>query len=261
MQSDATGSTLIASCLAEAMAWRQPVFSALLAMSLLPAAASAAAALKLQIVQRPPYLMVAANGDVSGIAVQPTVAAFKKAGIAVEWQAVPALRQLQRLKDNREKVCSVGWYKTREREQFAKFTHAVSQDSPWAGLANIAFKPPPNLTVKAMLADSQITVLLKNGYVYGDYLDIQIAGMKAQHMETTGDMLQVFKMIARGRAQITFAPVDEIRYYLDAGAISRADTKVIEFPEMPAGYKRYLMCSKQVDDQTIAQFNAALSTP
>src|SRR5476649_1570911 len=151
--------------------------------------------------------------------------------------------------------------KTREREQFAKFTHAVSQDSPWAGLANIAFKPPPNLTVKAMLADSRITVLLKNGYVYGDYLDIQIAGMKAQHMETTGDMLQVFKMIARGRAQITFAPVDEIRYYLDAGAISRADTKVIEFPEMPAGYKRYLMCSKQVDDQTIAQFNAALSTP
>src|SRR5471032_3123005 len=196
MQSDAAGSTLIASCRAGAMAWRRPVFSAMLALSIFPTAVGAAAALKLQIVQRPPYLMVAANGDVSGNAVQPTVASSKKAGIAVEWQAVPALRQLQRLKDNREKVCSVGWYKTREREQFAKFTHAVSQDSPWAGLANIAFKPPPNLTVKAMLADSQITVLLKNGYVYGDYLDIQIAGMKAQHMETTGDMQQVFKMIA-----------------------------------------------------------------
>src|SRR5471030_911016 len=261
MPSVAARCTLIETGRAGAMAWQEAVFSALLALTLLPAAARAAPALKLQIVQRPPYLMVAANGDVSGISVQPTVAAFKKAGIAVEWEAVPALRQLQRLKDNREKVCSVGWYKTREREQFAKFTHAVSQDSPWAGLANIAFKPPPNLTVKAMLADSRITVLLKNGYVYGDYLDIQIAGMKAQHMETTGDMQQVFKMIARGRAQITFAPVDEIRYYLDAGAISRADTKVIEFPEMPAGYKRYLMCSKQVDDQTIAQFNAALSTP
>src|SRR5471032_1804070 len=116
MPSVAAPCTLIEACRAGATAWRRPLFSALLSLALLPAAASAAAALKLQIVQRPPYLIVEANGDVSGIAVQPTVAAFKKAGIAVEWQAVPALRQLQRLKDNREKVCSVGWYKTRERE-------------------------------------------------------------------------------------------------------------------------------------------------
>ena len=232
-----------------------------MALALLPAPAGAASIVKLQIVQRPPYLMMDASGDVSGISVRPTVAAFRKAGIAVAWEAVPALRQLQRLKDNKEKICSVGWYKTKEREQFAKFSHPLSQDAPWAGLANIAFKPPPNVTVKGLLADSQVTVLLKSGYVYGDYLDQQIAGMKAQHKETTGDMPQLFKMIALGRAQIMFAPRDEIQYYLDNGSISKADTKVIEFSEMPAGYQRYLMCSRLVDDDILARFNAALSAP
>ena len=53
---------------------------------LLPELAQAAPVLRLQIVQRPPYLMISPNGDVSGISVGPTVAAFKKAGIPIKWE-------------------------------------------------------------------------------------------------------------------------------------------------------------------------------
>ena len=224
----------------------------------LPQWLMAAPVLRLQIVQRPPYLMISPNGDVSGISVGPTVAAFKKAGIPIKWEEVPALRQLERLARNRERVCSVGWYKTAERERFAKFTDPVSQDSPWVGFANSSFTPPQNATVAAVLADPRMTVLLKNGYVYGAYLDQQIAAMKAQREETTGDMPQVFRMIAAGRAQLTFAPLEEIQYYLNAHLISATNTKIIAFKEIPAGYQRYLMCSKQVEDAVITQFNAAL---
>ena len=219
---------------------------------------AAAAALKLQIVERPPYLMVNADGGFSGIAVEPTVEAFKRAGIEVELEQVPALRQLRRLQLNTEKVCSVGWYKTKEREKFAKFSNPVSQDSPWGAFVNIHYNVPGDSTVKGILSDTHTTVLLKSGYVYGDYLDEQMATMKAQRQETSADMPALFKMVATGRAQIAFAPVEEIQYYLDSRWLHTSDIKIVTFKEMPMGYKRYLMCSKLVDDEVISRFNAAL---
>ncbi|WP_228895642.1 substrate-binding periplasmic protein [Pseudoduganella aquatica] len=231
---------------------------ALLAVSSAPPPCNAAPALTLQIVQRAPYLMVGPGKQMSGISVAPTVAAFRHAGIDVAWEEVPALRQLQRLRANQEKVCSVGWYKTPERERYAKFSDPVSQDSPWAAFAFRGYTPPPSASVRAIFSDPGTKILLKQGFVYGDYLDQAISTMTAQRMDTNGDMHQLFKMIAAGRADISFAPLEEIRYHLDQGSISRASIRIIEFPEMPAGYPRRLMCSKRVDDDLLRRFNAAL---
>ena len=232
-----------------------------LTLSLLPMLAASSAPLVMMVVHRPPYLVVGADGQFSGISVTPVMAALKKAGIAVQWEQVPALRQLQRLKDNRTSACSVGWYQTPEREGFAKFSAPVSQDSPWAAFANAALMVPPKLTVKALLADEHVTVLLKTGFVYGSYLDGQIAAMKAQRKETNGDMLQVLQMVAFGRAQVTFAPQEELQYYMDRRLIGGAGSKIITFHEMPDGYSRHLMCSKRVDDALLHKFNAALAAP
>jgi hypothetical protein len=227
-------------------------------LACLSAAAAAEPPLELQIVHRPPYLIVGPDG-IDGIAVRPALAAFRKAGIEVTWKEVPALRQLQRLKSNQERVCSVGWYKTAERERFAKFTRAVSQDSPWGAFANLPARPTGAMTVRALLADSRLTVLMKAGFVYGDYLDREIAGMRAQRKESHSDMPQVLKMIEVGRAQLTFAPVEEIQYYLRNSALHTGASQLITFSDMPAGYKRHLMCSMRVDDKLIARFNAALA--
>ncbi|MHA4871241.1 substrate-binding periplasmic protein [Duganella sp. PWIR1] len=214
--------------------------------------------LELQIVQRPPYLMVQADGTISGIAVKPTLDAFRKAGIEVFWKEVPAVRQMVRLKANQERVCSVGWYKTPERLRFTKFSSPVSHDSPWAGFAGPQIRLPRDITVRALLADPRVTVLLKTGFVYGDYLDREISTMRARRQETHADMPQVLKMIEVGRAQITFAPIEEIQYYLRHYANSDTESMVIPFRDMPPGYARHLMCSKRVEDQLIARFNAAL---
>lgn len=221
--------------------------------------ASAAPDLVLQIVERPPYLMAGADGSVRGIAVDPTVEAFNRAGISVVWEKVPALRQLIRIQRNDEKVCSVGWYKTPERERFAKYSDPVSQDSPWAAFANPQFELSADASIQSILSNPRTTVLLKSGYVYGAYLDQLIADMKAKRQTTSGDMPQLFKMIAAGRAQISFAPLEEIQYYLDSHWVNSSEIKVIKFKEMPMGYKRYLMCSKLVDNEFIERFNLALS--
>lgn len=222
-------------------------------------AGATAAPLELQIVQRPPYLMVRPDHSMDGIAVRPTAAAFKKAGIDVVWREVPALRQLQRLQANQERVCSVGWYKTAARQRYAKFTQPVSQDSPWAGFASSDFTPVANATVRGLLATPKLSVLIKTGFVYGDFLDRELASMKAQRMDTMADMTQLLLMIEAGRAQLTFAPIEEIQYYLSHYSSGADATSIITFAEMPAGYHRHLMCSKRVEDELIARFNAALA--
>lgn len=233
----------------------------LLPLLLLPHAANAIEPLELQIVQRPPYLEVYPDGTVGGITVAPTVAAFRKAGIQVYWKEVPAVRQVLRLKTNEERICSVGWYKTEERQQFAKFSQPITQDSPWAGFTGPQVQLPRDLTVRAVLADPAVTVLLKTGFVYGDYLDREITLMRAQRKETHADMPQVLRMIEVGRAQITFAPIEEILHYLGHYSNSDSESKIVMFRDMPPGYARHLMCSKRVEDELIARFNTALVAP
>ncbi|WP_332851455.1 substrate-binding periplasmic protein [Duganella sp. S19_KUP01_CR8] len=228
-------------------------------LACLPAMAAASPPLELQIVHFPPYMVVLPGGAMDGIAVRPALAAFKKAGIEVTLREVPALRQLQRLKSNQERVCSVGWYKNRERQQFAKYSDALSQDTPWAAFANLPATPVGDLSAHAILANEQLTVLLKAGFIYGDYLDRAMLGMRARVQHTHADMPQVLRMIEVGRAQLTFAPIEVIQHHLKNYSTGNGETQIITFAEMPAGYKRYLMCSKQVEDGLIARFNAALA--
>lgn len=225
----------------------------------LPAVAAAAPPLELQIVHFPPYMLVLPDGVMDGIAVRPALAAFKKAGIEVTLREVPALRQLQRLKSNQERLCSVGWYKNRERQQFAKYSEALSQDTPWAAYASLPAAPVGELSVRAILANEQLTVLLKAGFIYGDYLERELVGARARLQHTHADMPQVLRMIDVGRAQLTFAPIEVIQYHLKSSPASAGETQIITFAEMPAGYKRYLMCSQQVEDSLLARFNAALA--
>jgi uncharacterized protein (TIGR02285 family) len=235
------------------MAW-----AGFIALIVVPGLACSQSALKMQIVELPPYMVVNSNGDISGLVVDRVAAAFKKAGISTDWQVVPAARQLQLLKQNKERLCSVGWYKTPEREKFAKFSRAILRDSAYVGIANKKYNPPNGVTIDAVLADSQTAVLIKSGFVYGDFLDAKFAAMQAKREISFGDMPQIFKMIAAGRAQITFAPLDEIQYYVNIGLIDKGAINILSFSEMPQGYNRYLMCSQNVEDDVLNKFDMAL---
>ena len=222
------------------------------------AACAADTVLELHIVHRPPYLVVGPNLQVSGSSVEPSVAAFEKAHIPVKWREIPALRQLALLRKNSGKFCSVGWYKTPEREKFAKYSNPVSQDGPWVAVVSSRF-PLVAATVDGIVSDAKLTVLVKDGFVYGTYLDKKFSTMKAARMASAGDMPQLFNMIAAGRADVLFAPKEEAEYYLAQGIFRAEQLRVVTFKEMPQGYYRYLMCSQQVEDSEIARFNAALA--
>jgi uncharacterized protein (TIGR02285 family) len=236
----------------------QPISAMLSLFLLLPSFARAEPPLKLQIVELPPYMIVNSATSVSGLVVEPTMQALKKAGIAYEWEVIPAVRQLLRIKNNQERICSVGWYKTPTRELFAKFSRPIVADSGFVAFANNDYNPPAGVPIDDVLGDSKVTVLVKNGFVHGEYLDAKLQAMKARSEAVFVDMPLIFKMIEAGRGQITFAPLAEIQYYEELGVISKDHYHVITFKEIPSGFHRYLMCSLKVEDDIINKFNNAL---
>ncbi|MFZ6726145.1 hypothetical protein ACO0K2_11690 [Undibacterium sp. MH2W] len=230
-----------------------------LGLILFPRAALSEEKLKLQIIELPPYIIVKSATEVGGTVVEPTLKALHSAGIDFEWEVIPANRQIAQIKNNQEKICSVGWYKTPERELFAKYSKPILIDSKFIAFANIDFNSVQGETLDDILSDPKTQVLIKSSLASGNFLDEKFKNMKATAVITSAEIASVFKMIQAGRAHITFVPADMLKYYQDVGIIQGKNYKVLTFDEMPAGRERYLMCSKLVDDQTIKKFNKALN--
>jgi hypothetical protein len=208
--------------------------------------------------QHPPYVMRDAAGRLSGIVGQPAARAFAKAGVAIDPHESSPPRQLEALRRNEGRVCVLGMYKAPDREKFAKYSKPVSQDQAMVGLANKAFTPPPGITTPALLADPKVTVLLKEAILYGPYLDPLLAAAKARRNLTGAEFGQMVTMIWAGRADLSFFPREEAQYYAKAVGLAATDFNLIAFADMPAGEKRYILCSMQVEDAVLVRLNAAL---
>jgi len=212
----------------------------------------------LQYSERPPYVMRASDGSVGGIAATSAIHAFQKAGIPYALRFMSAKHQIVNLQANEEPICAMAWYKTAEREAFAKFTKPVSQDSATIVLTNIAFQTPPNATVESLLANPATRIVLKNSVVYGPYVETKLSAAKAHLIRTYDEYETIIRVIRNGRADLTFATLEEADYYARYLGYPITSFNVIRFADAPPGENRYIMCSKKVPDAIIERLNAAL---
>jgi ABC-type amino acid transport substrate-binding protein len=212
----------------------------------------------LYYVQRPPFMWRDAQGKVTGVLVTLTAAAFAKAGVAIIWKEASPPRQLAIIESNQSRVCALGRYKTPERLAFAKFSIPYYQDSASVGLANVNFKVSDHARAADLMADPNVTILLKDDIRLGPYTEDLISHMKAKRLGTSNDYEQIIRMIKAGRADFALFSGEEEAYYRNKLGFTDKDFKIIHFPDMPPGEKRYLMCSKQVEDAVLEKINAEL---
>ncbi len=218
----------------------------------------AQAPLVLQYDVRPPFLMANADGSISGKLAVATVAALEKAGVPYVWRNASPTRQLANLRANLEPLCAVGWYKTAERQTFAKYSRAIYQDGPMIGVANLHFQIPQNPRVEDVLGRDDVSVLLKESVVYGPYLQAQFAAMKARPVKSYEPYAQLIKLVQIGRVQLTFVPLEEAEYHVAEMGYRQQDFHFIRFVDMPEGEKRYILCSMKTDDAVLQRIDAAL---
>lgn len=207
---------------------------------------------------RPPYLFVQ-DGVLSGLTGSPVVGAFKAAGVSFVTAETPAARQLKILKDNEGFDCGIGWFKNPEREAFAKFTKPIYQDEPQiVMMAAENNKIKPTDTIEAVLSNPDLMLLVKNAYSYGKGLDALIEKFHPKRQTVSIENIQMFKMVQAQRADYMFAAPEEAAVTIPIAGFQPHQFKLIKLGNMPKGEYRYLMCSQNVPEETIAKLNAAI---
>ncbi|TDR82113.1 hypothetical protein [Paludibacterium purpuratum] len=208
---------------------------------------------------RAPYVVSKPDGTISGLTGTPTTQAFHAAHIPVAWVQMPSNRQLMAIEENLSPACSVGWFKNAERVRFAKFTKPIYRDRPTIGLINTASTiPRPPIALAALLQNTQLRVLIKEGYSYGPYVDRLLQKSKAVPVPTSMDNLVMVRMVALRHADMMFAAEEEAAVLLQQSGIDAARFRILHFTDMPDGEQRYLLCSRAVPDQVIRSLNAVI---
>ncbi len=208
--------------------------------------------------ERPPYLVTTDSG-VTGLTGDPVTIAFEKGGVPYRWQQTPTKRQIYILQQNTGQDCVIAWFKNAERESFAKFSLPVYQDEPQIALARADNQSIPlNGTIEEFFKNPSLTLLVKDGYSYGDFIDQKIETYQPNRLVTTNENNGMLKMIHAGHADYLFIAPEEADGLIKASEFFANDFKKIHFTDILSGENRYILCSMQVDDRIIEQLNAAI---
>jgi polar amino acid transport system substrate-binding protein len=231
---------------------------AMITCLLIPMSGNAEEAMTLSYNERPPYLVPAPDGSATGLTGTPAANAFKTAGIAVTWSKVPTTRQMALVKEPGMN-CAIGWFKNPEREQFAKFTKAIYRDKPWMVLANKGFAAQEGAKLQDILSAKGVRVLTKEAFSYGPYIDGLLAKTKPTTTVSNGTTSQMLQLINANMVDFMFVSEEEAEYLVEQAGLKMTNFRQLRFPDMPAGDKRYIMCSKHVPDDVISRLNKAIT--
>lgn len=210
--------------------------------------------------EREPFYVTQPDGAVTGLVPDPVNEAFAKMGVPINWKLVPVNRALQMLKENLEPVCSPGWYKSPEREEYARFSAAIYADRALVGLSRSDFPVKQGISANELFGRKGIQFLGKTNFSYGPYLDALIKKKPEQEVQRTSapTVSNLVAMIAKRRADFTIVTQEEVAMWVKQEGYTMGDFKVLTFSDVPAFEKRYILCSKLVPEQFMADLDAAI---
>lgn len=208
--------------------------------------------------ERRPYYVTTPN-QVHGLIADRVNWVFKDAGLPFVWVRTPAKRQLEIIRNNEQRACAVGWFKTPERDAFGNFTLPIYIDNPTMAIARadndqISSGDPLART----LSNRRLRLLRKDGYSYGRFIDDGIQEYAPREIVTTAENLSMVKMIHTHRADYFFISKEEAEDVILCSDLPRKDFKVVRFSDMPQGNKRYLICSLKIEEITLLRLNRAI---
>jgi uncharacterized protein (TIGR02285 family) len=236
------------------------IISLLVMLAIMPVT-SQAEPLLMVFRDKPPYSYLE-NGALKGFLLERTQKILARAKIESKFVMLPPKRIFQDIQINAEPVCSFGWYKIPEREKYARFSIPMHQDRPHVILASpkSAQVIRRHKTLKSVMADPKLVLAVADGVSYGPELDTMIAAFPGKVDKALVSPLQVAKKLAGNRADLMFIDQDDYDYMMETNADFRSTGVVrVTYPDLPAGLKRYILCSQKVGEDVMNKINAAIT--
>jgi len=208
---------------------------------------------------RPPYYLTL-GGRPGGFLVDLTSRILIDAGVPHEFQEMPPKRILEALRSPKGSFCSIGWFKTLERERFAVFSHPIYQDRPFVAvfLKHGRVRPPAVDSLKALCSRADLVLGVNAAFSYGQAVDAILDKAASPPLNVNVSQEQLMRMLAAQRFDYMLANPEEIGALTALAGLKEADLEVVRLDDVPRGNLRYLMFSKDTPAETIRRVNAAI---
>ncbi len=223
-----------------------------------PGPGRAATPLTVLYIHRPPYYQTEPDGSAGGALVEIARLVFQRAGIPHRFVRMPPRRVLHAIRQG-EPVCSVGWFRTRERETFARFSDPIYQNLPPGALVRrpAANRWPARPTLEQAMRSGLVLGVVK-GYRYGPPVERLLARLRPRTVRVAGGQENLLRMVARGRVDWMLICPEEAGYRFRTDPDLAARTVFVRFRDAPPGNHRYIMFSRSVPTEVIRAVNRAI---
>lgn len=180
------------------------------------------------------------------------------AGIPFAFVEIPPKRILKNI-EQIEYSCSVGWFKTAERETFARFSDPIYKDMPTGIVLRRSslsmFSEKPTLTE---ILESSLMLGVVDGFSYGSKVDEAIFRLKPSIYAISNEAENLLKMIQSERIDYAFMAPEEANYILQKDLVMKSDLQVIEMANEIEGNFRYLIFSRGVGPEIVDRVNESI---
>ncbi|WP_243309957.1 substrate-binding periplasmic protein [Fundidesulfovibrio agrisoli] len=238
---------------------RTAAFLALTLIVLLMERSAFCAAIHVVYPNRPPYFYTK-DGAPAGTLYEATARILAEAGIEAIFTEMPSRRILYEMQRNPDcELCSFGWFKTAQREAFARFSLPFHQDSPLIAVFRKGNydRSKEEQTLAQMMAPKSATVGVVAGWSYGDAVDALLHKAQGQVVEVA-DRHQQALMLAGGRFLFTLLREDELPSLLELAGIGENEVEYVAVTTGGQGSTRHIMCGRGVPEEVMERIDAAI---
>ncbi|WP_163834005.1 type 2 periplasmic-binding domain-containing protein [Spartinivicinus ruber] len=157
-----------------------------------------------------PYYYFIENNKLAGIVGTKAQFILDASGISYRLLPLPAEQQLAVIKNSNNKVCAIGWFRNKQREQFSKYSIPIYQDLPAVVITTkFQTKVLKKRTIDELLSDKQFIIGIKSGYSYGDFLDKKLAQHTPKAVFTEKDSLGMLSMLKNNQINYFISAYEE----------------------------------------------------
>ncbi len=212
--------------------------------------------LKIYYYERPPYYYTDSKGQVRGFLNDIVKKIFDNAQIKYRFESIPVKRILLTLEKGNY-ACSPGWFKTEERLKKFKYTLPIFKSKTQVVLVNKELKIGSKISIKEF-SKLNLKLGLISGFNYGALLEKYFKKFcpKIERFTTSPDNLM--KMVALHRIDYTFFSKENIEKFFKNYPQFAKKLKIVFIKEISEGIKRYIMCSKDVNDEIIRKIDNSI---
>ncbi len=223
------------------------------------AAPDAPVDLDVLFIEYPPYYFTGPTGQPGGFFLERAARLLAEAGVNPVFRSMPSKRVLAAIQAG-ERACSLGWFKTPEREAFARFSLPVHVDRPPVALVRSqeAGSFAGQTTLAGLAASGRFSMGRIAGHSEGAAVDALLPPLANRTILVTGEQAQLFHMLRAGRFDFFLTGPEEIDQLLVVTGLARADFAVLPLTDLPQGNARHIMYSRAVDPDLVRRVDQAI---